>query len=317
MQAKALTSQLLTFSKGGLPLLETASALELMEHSASYVLKDSNAKVEICALDELWPLKIDVAQIVQVISNLVINSSQAMPEGGTIKICARNVMIGTGSHLPLKAGEYVRISVQDHGIGISEGHLQKVFEPYFTTKQEGSGLGLTISNLIIRNHNGHIAVESQEGVGTIFSVYLPASPEKVVTRNGAEENLMVGEGKILMVDDEDIVRDLARETLSSIGYKVTTAKDGAEAVELYRQAYEGNHPFNAVIMDLTIPGGMGGREAIRKLNEIDPEAKVIVSSGYSNDPVISNFRDYGFKGAIAKPYGVKELSEILYEVTAN
>jgi len=317
MQAKALTSQLLASSKGGSPVLETASALELIEHSAGYVLKGSNAKTEISAPDELWPLEIDVAQIGQVISNLVINSSQAMPESGIIKICARNVIVGTESHLPLKAGTYVKISVQDHGIGISERHLQKVFEPYFTTNREGNGLGLTISNLIIRNHNGHIAVESQEGVGTTFSVYLPASPEKVVTRNGVEESLMVGEGKILMMDDEDIVRDLARETLSSIGYKVTTAKDGAEAIELYRQAHESNNPFSAVIMDLTVPGGMGGREAIRKLNEIDPEARVIVSSGYSNDPVMSNFRDYGFKGAIAKPYGVKELSEILHAVTAN
>ena len=315
MRIKDLTQQLLTFSKGGAPILQTADIAGLLRDSATFALRGSNIRYESSISDDLWTAKIDEGQINQVINNLVINSQQAMPNGGTVKIGAENVTIGAESGFPLKAGAYIKISVEDRGPGISEEHIQKIFDPFFTTKQAGNGLGLATSYSIIQKHGGHITVESELGVGSTFHIYLPAFSEKtLVVKERTKAAPIVGEGKILVMDDEKHIRDLAAEMLSSLGYGIVTSIDGAEALEIYRDAMESEKPFDAIIIDLTIPGGMGGKETIQRLREMDPEVKAIVSSGYSSDPIMSYFSDYGFSGVIAKPYMIRELSEVLHSV---
>jgi two-component system cell cycle sensor histidine kinase/response regulator CckA len=314
MQAKELTQQLLTFSRGGAPVKKVTSIAHLLSDSAIFASSGSNARCECSIPDDLWAAEVDEGQISQVVNNLVINAEQAMPGGGVIKVSAENIFLSE-SVLPLEDGNYVKISVEDQGVGIPEQHLQRIFDPYFTTKQKGSGLGLATSYSIIRNHDGHIVVESILGVGTTFHIYLPASSEEAVTREKMEEEIPVmGKGNILVMDDEEFIRELVGDMLVNIGYEATTVSDGAEAVELYKEAKESGRPFDAVIMDLTVPGGMGGREALRRIMEIDPEIKAIVSSGYSNDPIMADFGKYGFSGVIAKPYKTGELSEVLYKV---
>jgi len=315
MQIKDLTQQLLTFSKGGAPILKTAAIGELLRNSATFMLRGANVGCEFSIPDDLWPVEADKGQMNQVINNLVINAQQAMPMGGAVRVSAENIAIGAEFCLPLEPGAYIKISIGDQGVGIPEDYLQRIFDPFFSTKQAGSGLGLATSYSIVQKHNGHITVESQVGVGTTFHIYLPASPEGVLIEERKEEKKpIMGEGRILVMDDEEHVRDVAFDMLDNIGYEATTAVDGAEAVEMYRQAMESGNPFDAVIVDLTVPGGMGGEEAIQKLIEIDPEAKAIVSSGYSINPILANFAEYGFKGVIAKPYKTRELSEVLHKV---
>jgi CheY-like chemotaxis protein len=264
--------------------------------------------------DNLWPVEVDVGQISQVFQNLIINADQSMPEGGTIQIHAENAIVHTNTELPLQQGKYVKITIHDQGRGISEEHLQNIFDPYFTTKEMGRGLGLTITFSIIKSHGGHISAESELGRGTTFNIYLPASEKKTVLKESYESTTLVGEGKILIMDDEEMVRSSLGEMIAAIGYEVELAKDGKEAVELYKKAMNSAEPFDAVILDLTVPGGMGGKEAIKKLREIDPHINALVSSGYSNDHVMANFRKYGFNDVIVKPYTPQELSGILLKV---
>jgi CheY-like chemotaxis protein len=236
-----------------------------------------------------------------------------MPEGGTIRISAANVMIDQKDSLPLEEGRYVKISIADQGIGIPGRHLPKIFDPFFTTKERGSGLGLSTSFTIAKRHDGTIQVESEVCVGTTLHVYLPASERDPGVGETGRERPLRGKGKILVVDDDEGVRRSAGMGLKRLGYQVEVAKDGAEGIGIYEEAMKGKRPFDAVIMDLTIPGGMGGKEGIRKLKRIDPDARVIVSSGYSKDPVMSEFREYGFVGVVQKPYKIEDLGVILYE----
>ncbi len=214
----------------------------------------------------------------------------------------------------LKEGRYVRISIKDQGVGIAEEYLSKIFDTYTTTKQNGSGLGLATCYSIVKKHDGYITIDSELSIGTTFHIYLPASEKELVVIEDAYEKQIVGSGKVLIMDDEEIVRDVAGEMLKSIGYEVEFAVDGEESIDLYKKAKESGQPFDAVIMDLTIPGGMGGKEAIKRLTIIDPEVKAIVSSGYSNDPIMADYKGYGFSGVIVKPYKIKELSEELNKV---
>jgi PAS domain S-box-containing protein len=315
--AKGLTRQLLTFSRGGTPVKKTASIQELIKDTSTFALRGSNVSYKFKAADDLSTVEIDEGQIGQVINNLVINASQAMPDGGVIRIAVENITVEADHNLPLDAGKYIKIIIKDSGIGIPEKNLSKVFDPYFTTKTTGSGLGLAATYSIIRNHGGHISVDSEEGAGTTFSVYLPASQNDALSGEKevkVKETLLKGNGKILIMDDEEIIRRVAGKMVESLGYSNAFAEHGEQAVELYKEEMDKGTPFDAVIMDLTIPGGMGGRKAIEKLLEIDPGVRAIVSSGYSNDPVMANYKKYGFMGIIGKPYQMEELSEVLIKV---
>lgn len=316
LRAKDLTRQLLTFSRGGTPVKKIAQISDVVKECADFALRGSNVRCDFHLPDDLWPVEIDEGQIGQVVENLVINADQAMPDGGIITISARNVTVEPEHNvaIPLEAGTYVRFSVSDSGHGITKENLAKIFDPYFTTKPKGSGLGLTSSYSIIKNHEGSIAIESELDVGTTFHVYLPASPEGAVGSREMQAMPTSGRGKVLLVDDEEVIREVTREILMLLGYEAVCAIDGVQAIEMYREALESGRPFDAVIMDLTIPGGMGGKAAMRKLLKIDPGVKAIVSSGYSNDQVMSDYERYGFKGIVPKPYDVNQLSKILHEV---
>jgi len=313
-RAQALTRQLLTFSRGGAPVKEVGHITGIIKKSAEFALTGSNVQCEFSIQEDLWPVAFDSGQISQVIHNLILNADQAMPEEGMIHVQADNVVIGRGRVVPLDEGKYVKISIEDQGIGISRQHIQKIFDPFFTTKQKGSGLGLATSYSIIMNHGGHIGVESELDAGTTFHVYLPASEEKILAKKKAEEKMVAGEGKILVMDDEEIIRDSVTEILEEAGYRVESAKHGTEAVRLYKKAEAKGEPFDVVILDLTVRGGTGGKEALKKLLKIDPQVKAVVASGYSTDPVMSDFKQYGFSGCIVKPYKISELYSIIQRV---
>jgi len=313
-QAKNLTQQLLTFSRGGVPLKKTVYIGKIIKNSANFALSGSNVTCAFSIPEDLLPVKVDEGQISQVVNNLIINADQAMPEGGVIKVGLNNITVGGREALPIREGKYVRIIIEDHGVGIPGEHLQKIFDPYFTTKQKGSGLGLATAFSIVKQHDGYITVESKQGTGTTFSIYLPASVEGIKKEKETKEAFIPGRGRVLLVDDEKVVREATGRMLKKLGYDVEFAREGNRALELYKEAKKVGNPFNAVIMDLTIPGGMGGEEAIQKLLKIDPKVRAIVSSGYSTDPIMANYKDYGFKGVIVKPYKTEELSEILHRV---
>ena len=310
IRAQGLTRQLLTFAKGGAPVKETASIKDILKESCLFVLHGSRSGCEFSIADDLLSVEIDVGQVSQVINNIVINARQAMPEGGLIQVSADNVVIEEGQVLPVKPGRYIRISIKDQGVGIPEKHLLKIFDPYFSTKHEGSGLGLATTYSIIKKHDGHITVESTLGEGTTFHIYLPASEKAVPEKE--EARLIKGHGRILVMDDEESIRKMTKRMLKDLGYESEFARDGAEAIQMYKAAGESGKPYDAVILDLTVPGGMGGKECVTKLFEIDPELKAVVSSGYSDDPVLSNFQEYGFKGALPKPFKYLSLGKVLY-----
>ncbi len=314
IRATVLTQQLLTFAKGGAPVKEIVELTELIRETTGFSLRGSNVKYRISIPSDLWTVDVDKGQISQVIGNLVINAQQAMPEGGIINISAKNVKAASKDNLPLSEENYLKISVTDKGHGIPEENLSKIFDPYFTSKQKGSGLGLATAYSIIHRHDGHLAVKSKVGVGTTFTIYLKASSKKVEGKETAKEESEVLTGKILLMDDEKSIRKVTGMMLRSLGNEVEVAFDGEEAIELYKKAMKSDEPFDVVIMDLTIPGGMGGKEAIKKLLKINPDAKAIVSSGYSNDPVISYYQEHGFSGYIPKPYRLEELKKVLNEV---
>ena len=316
LRAKGLTQQLLTFSKGGGPVRETTSLPHLLKESAHFALSGSKVECEFSLPEDLWSADIDEGQISQAIQNLILNADQAMPQGGRIGVTAENVQLTDWdqSIVPLSEGRYVKVSVKDQGIGIPREHLSKVFDPFFTTKQRRSGLGLSTAYSIIKNHGGYLSVESDLGKGTTFTFYLPASSQEAPPRKTEEEIPVMGKGRVLIMDDEEAIRLSAADVLAYLGYEAALAKDGSEAIQLYQEAKESGHPFAAVIMDLTIPGGVGGQEAIQRLLELDPGAKAIVSSGYSQNPILSNFRKYGFSGVLTKPYKIQEMGQILQEV---
>ncbi|MCP4652670.1 MAG: protein kinase [Candidatus Omnitrophica bacterium] len=318
-RARSLTQQLLIFSKGGAPIKKLASIADLLKETSEFVLRGSNVKAEFLIPDNLWTLEIDLGQISQVIQNIVINTDQAMPEGGVVRISAENVEIEHESGLPLSQGQYVKVTIKDEGCGIHPKCLQKIFDPYFTTKPKGSGLGLTVVYSIIKQHDGGINVESALGVGTATHIYLPVCEEKIKLEvdKHPTERIFTGKGKILLMDDEPMLLVSSARIMQTFGYQVETAEDGLKAMELYKKAKEDGHPFDLVILDLTIPGGMGGKETIQKLIQYDPAVNAVVSSGYSNDPIMANPKDYGFKGVIIKPCNMDELSFALKGFLSN
>jgi len=312
-RARDLTHQLLTFSKGGAPVKRTISLQELAKESANFVLRGSNVKCEFSFPDDLWHVEADEGQISQVLNNIIINATHAMSEGGTVQMYCGNVFVDQ-SDLPLAKGKYILISIMDHGTGITKKHLSKIFDPYFTTKQKGSGLGLSTSYSIVSGHGGHISVESYPGIGTTFRIYLPASGEGRTLPCAEDARFVMGKGRILVMDDEEAVRDVARGMLETLGYSVALAKDGTEAIDSYKAAMASGAPFDSVLMDLTIPGGMGGMEAVKRILEIDSKAKAIVCSGYSNDTIMANYNSFGFRAVVPKPYSLKQLGGTLSAV---
>lgn len=325
LNARHLTQQLLTFAKGGNPVKEAASIPELIKASVDFAISGSKVRPEYHLNGNLWPVEVDQGQINQVIHNLIINADQAMPHGGTITIKAKNIQIVEGDNLPLPLGDYVSVSVQDNGIGISKENLLKIFDPYFSTKETGNGLGLAICYSIIEKHGGHITVESELDLGTTFTIYLPAATHTLALTSTLDNSQAVVNGpvleavtsqtrQVLVMEDEEMVATLLIEILHYLGYQGSWVSTGESAISLYKETYQAGQPFHTVIMDLTIPGGMGGRETVEKLLEFNPNLKAIVSSGYSNDPVLANYQQFGFYGVITKPYQIKEVKEILQSI---
>jgi two-component system cell cycle sensor histidine kinase/response regulator CckA len=319
LRAKDLTQQLLTFSRGGEPVKKTISIAKLIKESVIFARRGSNVTCEFEIPDDLWCVDADEGQITQVISNIVINADQAMPEGGTIRVRCENVIIPdktTKAAIPGSRNS-VKISITDQGTGIPEEHIGQIFDPFFTTKEKGSGLGLATAYSIINKHSGHIAVESKVGTGSTFHIFLPSAeinvPKENVVDMFEEPPASCGE-RILVMDDDKNIRELLSEILTHYGYITEFASDGAQAIELYRNAKDSKDPFDAVIMDLTIAGGIGGKETIKELIKLDPDVKAIVSSGYSNDPIMANCGEYGFCGIISKPFTIDDLIKTLQDV---
>jgi CheY-like chemotaxis protein len=308
-RAAGLTRQLLTFAKDGFPNMVVGSIIEIIRNVIDSVLEKSFTVIcETFLSDNLWLIEMDAGQIEQVMQNIITNALQAMPEGGVIKITANNLVDSSGNR-------FVHVSINDTGIGIPAKYLTKIFDPYFTTKNKqgsGSGLGLTICYSVIKNHRGSITVESKQEEGSTFNIFLPATKKKkAVIRKEAEERGEITYGfKIMIMDDEDFIREMLEEMLQGMGHKIETAQCGEEVLEKYSSATKTNRPFDLFILDLNVPGKMGGVETLQKLLQIDPSIKTIVSSGYS-DTIPK-----GFSGALAKPYTIKQLEEVIKQTMA-
>jgi len=317
-RASLLANQLLTFARGGEPVREDVNLGELVKKASSFYLSGSKVKPIFRQNDELWMAAVDKGQIQQVFSNLTINANQAMPDGGHLYITLENAEIGMGQIPDLIPGKYIKGTVRDEGIGIDPKHIDRIFDPYFTTKQTGSGLGLATVFSIIKKHEGHIKVNSILNKGTTFTLYLPASNigtlPKEMLHPFDEISTSGQKAKILVMDDDEMIRETATEMLKEDGFIVETAMDGEQAVAMYKKSMDTGEPFDLVIMDLTIPGGIGGKEAINDILKIDPNARVIVSSGYADDPVLANYAEFGFKGIAAKPYTMKKLRSAVSRV---
>lgn len=314
LRAKDLTQQLLTFSKGGDPVKETALLQEVIRDSANFVLHGKTVACDFHFSDDLWLVDIDKSQISQVIQNIIINANQAMPEGGRITVSCENVSSHLVPHLPPDKN-YVKILISDQGIGIPPNVIETIFDPYFSTKNQGSGLGLAICHSIIKKHGGNISVESTPGKGATFTLFLPASVHnELETTREERRSEKILKAKIMVMDDEEMVRNVARAMLTQLGHDVVLAHDGDEAIHLFRESMELKEPIDLIIMDLTIPGAMGGKDAVKGILDINPSAKVLVSSGYSNDPIMANFKNYGFCAALVKPFHLQDLSKVICHV---
>ena len=320
LKAQDLVKQLLAFSKRGVPVKKVVSLKNILEENVRLVLTGSRVKPLFQISRDLWSVDIDVEQICQVIHNLVINARQAMEEGGECIIQAHNLGRDEFEPIPfdhppgVSPDRWVRIGILDEGIGISKENLSKIFDPYFTTKATGSGFGLATSYSIIKSHGGLLSAESEVGIGSTFSFVLPAISQERIFEQPVETAVKFGQGKILIMDDEIQIRKVLGEMVETCGYQCQTAKDGEEALRVFHQAQKAGDPFSAVILDLTIPGGLGGKDVIKQLLAVDPHVRAIVASGYSDDPVLANYQDYGFKGRVAKPFKLLDLSIVLNSV---
>ncbi len=314
VRARDLTHQLLTFSKGGAPIKKTTTISELIVDSVNFILHGSNIVVRFNIHEGLWPIDADEGQLSQVIYNLITNARQAMPGGGTILVTADNVQEVPEEISRLNKGGYVRITIEDTGTGIHPEHIHKIYDPFFTTKDDGSGLGLSTAYSIIKKHDGFIDVKSSPGSGTVFQIYFPVSDKVPRMHAVKRDELVGGRGRVIIMDDDETVRVITAGMLKHLGYEVLPAKDGAEAVKIYSEFFKMSEPVYAVILDLTVPGGVGGLKAFDELKKINPDIKAIVSSGYSNDPVMSDFRAYGFAGVAPKPYKIEDLGHILHDL---
>ena len=309
-RATSLALQLLTFGKGGAPVRRPSPLDGTLKDAVDLVRAGATVTVDLVIAGDLWSAEIDIEQIGQALYNILLNARQAMPEGGIIEVRAENVVFD-GDPLSLRNGGYVMVSIRDHGCGIEADVLPRIFDPYFTTKQSGSGLGLATVHAIIAKHEGRITVQSIPGAETTFSIYLPACKAAQPAESGVGQQLQTGSGRILVMDDEEALRTLLAQILKRLGYEVECVRDGTEAINLYQKAKDSGRRFDIVLVDLTIPGGMGGKEVAARLREVDDSVILIVSSGYSNTPIMSEFRKYGFDDVLSKPWTPVQLSEVL------
>ncbi|MBN2644283.1 MAG: response regulator [Desulfuromonadaceae bacterium] len=307
-RAKDLSMQLLTFARGGAPIKKVIYLKYLIREAAQFAIHGTTVSCEFFLADDLWPVMADSGQISQVLHNLALNAVQATPEGGKLTIRAQNVAPPPGGT------RWVEVALADTGTGIPADLLPKIFDPYYSTKPQGSGLGLATCHAILQKHGGNISVESTLGQGSVFRIRLPTAEEDAIPDAFLDSKVHHGQGQILVMDDEAAVRDIAQASLEELGYSVECAADGGMASELYRRRMAEGNPFAAVILDLTVPSGIGGKEALAHLREIDPQVKAIVSSGYASDPVIANYREYGFSAVLSKPYQLEELSKVLHDL---
>ncbi|MDA3864446.1 MAG: ATP-binding protein [Deltaproteobacteria bacterium] len=311
--ARHLSRQFITFSKGGKPVKTILDIETVLKEGVGFALSGSDVEYELKAKDELWSVIGDKSQLDQVFSNLAINSIEAMKTGGKIKIILWNYQVEEDTE-HLKKGKYLKIQFRDNGIGIPRKNLDRLFDPYFTTKEAGSGLGLFSSYSIIKKHGGNIRVDSSLGTGTTFTIFLPASKEKVDKEEEEFADGPLNDVRILLLDDEEIIYETTGELLKGFGCTVDFAPNGEEAIQKYFKAYQRRQHYDIVVMDLTIQGGMGGQEAIKKILEFDPEAKAIISSGYTMNAVMADYQNYGFSGVIVKPYKIEKLVGLITKV---
>ena len=316
LRARGLTQQLLAFSSGGKPIKKIFLLAPLLDTIAEFALHGSNVRAQVQVPDDLWPIEGDEGQLSQVIHNLVLNAQQAMPEGGVVQLSARNTSI-RATDSAVAPGDYVEIVVRDRGVGIAPDDLAKIFDPFFTTKTHGSGLGLTSTYWIVKRHDGHIGVQSQPGRGAEFIVHLPRAHGGANPVVADAPLFARGHGRILFMDDDTAIRAFTEALLAHLGYRVVSCADGGAALTAYRQALARGERFDAVILDLTVRDGMGGADTLTQLRRLDPAVKAVVSSGYSNDPVMAEYRHYGFSACIAKPYEAESLSRVLNDVIGD
>jgi PAS domain S-box-containing protein len=311
LRARDLTQQLLTFAKGGDPVREAVALADIVRESAEFGMHGAKSRLELDLPGDLWPANADKGQLAQVVQNLVINAVQAMPDGGVVRIAAANAALGAGEVAGLAAGDYIRLTVRDTGTGIPPEHLPKIFDPYFTTKQQGSGLGLATVYSIVRKHQGAIVVDSELGAGSIFRFWLPALRSVAPRTEAASAEARPLSGRVLFLDDEEPIREMAVAYLARLGVDCVAVPDGAAAVREFRAAQATDRPFRLLVLDLTVPGGMGGLETLGVLRGLDPAIRAVVSSGYSQDPVMGNFRGFGFNAVLVKPYDLDQLGRVV------
>lgn len=315
--AQYLIQQLLTFSKDG-ALIKTKCDINLLiKNFAEFITRGTKSKCQFDFAKDLWFTEVDKEKINQVLGNLLTNANQAMANGGIINVRTENVEIGTTQNFLLSEKRYIKIEIKDHGVGISEENIPKLFEPFFTTKQNGKGIGLYASKSIIKKHGGQIFVESKQNEGTIFSLYLPASSNDLKQEKNYQINSQQSTMKILIMEDQIQIFKMLKKLLKNIGYESDCVIDGIQAIEAYRKAYCSNQPYDLVILDLNVSGGMNGVETIQKIREINPMVKAILSSGSQNDPILANFRDYGFCAVAPKPYSIKLIVNLIDLILGN
>jgi two-component system, cell cycle sensor histidine kinase and response regulator CckA len=315
LSARNLTQQLLTFARGGAPVKGLTDVGELIRDAAGLVSHGTSCVCEFEISPVLWPAEIDAGQLGQVVQNIVINAVQAMPKGGKITLSAGNASVEPDNPYALAAGSYIEVSITDEGTGIPDDQVKKIFDPYFTTKEGGSGLGLATSYSILRNHRGYLGARSVQGRGSTFTFLVPAEPRRKVPSSAQEDIVVSGRGRrVLVMDDQELVRTMVERMLTHLGFATQGASNGSEAVRLFEAARREGAPFDLAVLDLTIIGGMGGKETLNTLLSIDPTVKVIVSSGYSTDPVLAHHREYGAAGVLPKPYRLVDLKKVLRDI---
>jgi signal transduction histidine kinase len=315
-RAQELTRYLLTFAEGGAPIKESVPLPPLLRDTSAFVVRGSKVQCDIQLAPDLWELHADPNQLAQVISNVVLNAVEATPGSGEVQVRARNAT--AAPHLP--AGDYVEISVQDFGVGIPPDRISRVFDPFFTTKNQARGLGLAAAYSIVQRHGGHIGIDSAFGIGTTVTIYFPAVrtvalvAPLVPTASHAAPEVSGKKLRVLIMDDEEPIRQLVEMTLKMFNHEVVCTADGEAFLAAHAGARAAGHPFDVAVLDLTIPGGMGGKEAIRNLRERDQVIRAIVSSGYSNDPVMANCVEFGFDAVLPKPYMVSDLLRLVRQL---